>query len=190
MADNVDPAPSGCGSGLSIVVIALSTLGAAFVGTLIFSADLSGEVVSFAAGMTALFLAAAGASLWWLFRHESRTARLGRSYAERLTALTTALRETSADVDKILAELSEVALEREAAARKLELQLAQLTDREQELQQSIQQLNATPIPVVEHFATLTAAGERRSARRDYFLFALGVLVSTLISIVFLLIQQT
>ena len=89
----------------------------------------------------------------------------------------------------MLAELATVAGERETAVKGLEDQLASLSQREQELQARIDQLQNVPLPVAEHFAKLTSAGEKRSAMRDYILFALGVFVSTAISIVFFILQE-
>lgn len=111
------------------------------------------------------------------------------SYTERLHRLTQALHASSREVDAVLSELGQAAQEREAAVRQLEEQLSTLTLREQELQKRIDALQSVPLPVAEHFAALTSKGEKRSARRDYLLFGLGVLVSTLLSVVFFLLQQ-
>lgn len=111
-----------------------------------------------------------------------------KSYSERLHRLTESLRTSSQEVDAILHELAEVAKERQEAAFRLESQLSQLQTREQKLQERVQALEKLPLPVAEYFATLTAAGEKRSAMRDYLLFGAGVVVSTLLSIVFFLLQ--
>jgi uncharacterized protein involved in exopolysaccharide biosynthesis len=110
------------------------------------------------------------------------------SYAERLSKLMQSLRESSSEVDSVLKELSTVAAERQSAASRLEQQLKDLETKEETLQQRIRHLQAVPIPVAEYFAELTKSGERRNARRDYMLFGAGVVVSTLISIVFFLLQ--
>lgn len=110
------------------------------------------------------------------------------SYSERLHRLTESLRTSSAEVDAVLHELSEVAKERQEAATKLEAQLADLQSREQTLQERVKALEKMPLPVAEYFASLTAAGEKRSAKRDYLLFGAGVVVSTLLSILFFLLQ--
>ena len=114
---------------------------------------------------------------------------LSSSYAERLAKLTDTLRSSSKEVDETLRELASVATERSAAAQKLEQELAQLSVREKEIQARIAALQNVPLPVAEHFAALTSAGEKRSARRDYLLFALGVLASTVVSLLMLLVQQ-
>jgi hypothetical protein len=65
-----------------------------------------------------------------------------------------------------------------------------MAQREEELKNRIDQLQNVPLPVAEHFAALAAAGDKRSAKRDYLLFGLGVFVSTLLSIIFFLLQRT
>ena len=113
--------------------------------------------------------------------------RLGREkeegYAEKIARLTTNLQKASEDVDGVLRELASVAATRASAVSDLESQLQQMTAREQELKKRVEDLQATPIPVAEHFAALIAKGERRSAFRDYALFGLGVVVSTVIAII-------
>jgi len=111
-----------------------------------------------------------------------------QSYSERLTQLTWNLRQASMEVDSVLSELAEVARNRETAVSMLEEQLKDLESKEKTLQQRIEHLKGVPLPVAEYFAKLTEAGERRSARRDYMLFSAGVLVSTVISILFFIIQ--
>ncbi|MCA1790060.1 MAG: hypothetical protein LC667_09450 [Thioalkalivibrio sp.] len=113
--------------------------------------------------------------------------RLGREaeegYAEKIARLTNSLQKASKDVDGVLRELASVAATRASAVSDLESQLRQMTAREQELKKRVEDLQATPIPVAEHFAELIAKGERRSAFRDYALFGLGVVVSTVIAII-------
>jgi cell division protein FtsB len=110
------------------------------------------------------------------------------SYAERLHTLTESLRKASEDVDVVLQEIAQVAHERAAAVAALEQQVEEMASREEELKRRIDDLANVPLPVAEHFAALTAAGEKRSAKRDYLLFGLGVLLSTLLSVIFFLLQ--
>jgi septal ring factor EnvC (AmiA/AmiB activator) len=111
-----------------------------------------------------------------------------QSYSERLGQLTASLRQASAEVDSVLSELAQVARDRESAVSKLEGQLKDLESKEKTLQERIDHLQALPLPVAEYFAQLTSTGERRSARRDYMLFGAGVLVSTVISVIFFVLQ--
>lgn len=105
------------------------------------------------------------------------------TYSQKLARLTESLIKSSSEVDSVLVELAQVASDREKAVRKLEMDLRELEIREKELKDKVQALENVPIPVAEHFAKLTAAGERRSALRDYVLFGAGVVISTLIAIV-------
>lgn len=104
-----------------------------------------------------------------------------KPYGVRLGELTQSLSRASREVDAVLAELAQVARDRESAVHKLETDLASLEQRERELKTTIEALEKTPLPVAEHFAKLLESGERRSARRDYALFGAGVLVTTVIS---------
>jgi hypothetical protein len=113
--------------------------------------------------------------------------KLGREkeegYSEKLRRLTDSLQKASIEVDDLLKELANVAKTRTAAVSDLETQLLHLTEREQVLKQRVEELQATPVPVAEHLAALISKGERRSALRDYSLFGLGVVVSTVMAIV-------
>jgi chromosome segregation ATPase len=105
-----------------------------------------------------------------------------KTYSERLTELTESLTESTHQVDTVLAELAQVAKERESTVLALEKNLLGLELREKDLQQRIEHLQQVPLPAVEHFAQLLEVGEKRSAGRDYLLFGLGVIVSTIIAI--------
>ena len=105
-----------------------------------------------------------------------------KSYEERIRELTESLASASSEVDRILYEMAHVARERQSAVLALEQDLSELSKREKELQERIENLEKVPIPAAQYFAELVEKGERRSAWRDYMLFGLGVLVSTAISI--------
>ena len=104
------------------------------------------------------------------------------SYSERLKNLMQGLTKASSEVDNILAELAQVAGDRAKAVQELEAELAKLEEHQKQLEKRIQDLREVPLPVAEHFAAMVAPGERRSAWRDYTLFAAGVIVSTVIAI--------
>ena len=105
------------------------------------------------------------------------------SYSEKLANLTENLVKASKEVDSVLSELSKVAQDREKSVLQLEIELSKMEKKEKELKEQIEQLQKTPLPVAEHFAKLIASGEKRSAKRDYLLFAAGVLVTTIITII-------
>jgi len=90
--------------------------------------------------------------------------------------------KASSEVDGMLAELTRAAMEREQCVKNLEAQLTQLEELEGQLQKRVQELESVPVPVAKHFAQLVELGEKRSAWRDYMLFGLGVVVSTVTTI--------
>jgi len=99
-----------------------------------------------------------------------------KTYSERLSELSSSLSKASSEVDGVLREMAQVAKEREASVKNLEKGLIDLEKREKELKEKIDLLQSVPIPVAEHFARLVEPGEKRSARRDYFLFMAGSLL--------------
>lgn len=104
-------------------------------------------------------------------------------YSEKLGELLKSLNKSSKEVDDILNELSDVTNERAKALSNLESELLTLESREEEVKKRIQDLENVPIAAVEHFAKLTSAGEKKSARRDYILFGAGVIASTVVAII-------
>jgi len=105
------------------------------------------------------------------------------SYSERLTSLLGKLKESTAEVDTILADLAAVSSARIDAVQRLEADLKALEQKEKSLREMITALEKTPMEAAEYFAKLTSAGEKRSAKRDYFLFLAGVVVSTIIGLI-------
>ena len=105
-----------------------------------------------------------------------------KTYGERLQELISRLSEATRSVDAILGEVAEVAKNREASVNKLESELHELEAKERQMQERLQVLSNTPIPVAEHFAEIMKTSEKSSARRDYLLFGAGVVVSTVIAI--------
>jgi hypothetical protein len=105
------------------------------------------------------------------------------TYHDKLSRLLKSLSDASSDVDAVLGELAAVARHRQESVQKLESDLKSLETREQQLQKVIKDLEGVPIPVAEHIAAIATAGEKRSAKRDYILFGLGVFVSTIIAII-------
>ena len=76
-----------------------------------------------------------------------------------------------------------LARSRESAVQELEAGVQALESREKELQNTIDALGQTPLPVAEHFVQLLERGEKRSRRRDYILFGAGVGVTTGVAII-------
>ena len=105
-----------------------------------------------------------------------------KTYSERISELTHSLTNASSEVDSVLAELAQVAKDKEASVRSLEQGLTAMGQEEQYLQDRIKALENVPIPAAEHFVRLMETGEKRSAMRDYVLFGVGVVVTTIITI--------
>ena len=101
---------------------------------------------------------------------------------EKLDRLTRNLSEASADFKSHLEEISVLAQSREKAVTELEFTMTELGKREKALKTQISQLENTPVAVAEYFKSVTAAGEKRGAIRDYVLFTSGVIVSTIIAL--------
>ena len=93
------------------------------------------------------------------------------------------LSKTSAEMDRIIAEIREFTESRQAAVIKLESDLGRLAQQEQEMREKIAGLEKVPLPVAEYFADLVDSGEKKSAARDYILFLLGVISSAVVAIV-------
>ncbi len=132
---------------------------------------------SIVAGMSALHL-------YDLFRHVNAKNKIPpESFGDRLEKLTSGLRSASRQVDSVLGEIAQVAKDREETVQKLESDLAMLKDREKELKGNIDALEKTPLPAAEYFARLLESKEKRSAKRDYFLFGAGVITSAVVTII-------
>lgn len=104
------------------------------------------------------------------------------AYSEKIATLTHSLVDASSEVDRVLKEMSAVSGEKEAAILALEQKLRDLIEREKYLQEKIQTLQNVPLPAAQYFVNEVKKGERHIAWRDYFLFVLGVAVSTAVAI--------
>ena len=120
------------------------------------------------------FLTAQGKSIAKLFGIGAATESPESLFAE--------LRDTSEKMDDLVRKIQEFSSGREEAILKLENQLGLMSKQEQELSQRINNLKDVPLPAAEYFATLVSKGEGKSAKRDYALFLLGVIVSSIIAV--------
>jgi chromosome segregation ATPase len=105
------------------------------------------------------------------------------SFREKMERLSADLARASAEVDKTLQEMTAVSRAREGALSDLESKMGELSKREKELQTRVETLQNVPLPAINYFLEATEKRERRSALRDYILFGLGVIVSTVVTIV-------
>lgn len=104
------------------------------------------------------------------------------TYSERLEDVTRRLMKSSSEVDTLLGEMARITKAREQELHRMECQLSQSQEEERSLEERIDALRDTPLPVAEHFARMIERGEKRTAGRDYILFGAGVLVSTVVAI--------
>lgn len=114
------------------------------------------------------------------------TRALRTPFSEKVKRLTETLDKASQEMDQALEEMSLVSQIRESALADMEKKLETLSGKEQQLKAEIQALETVSHPVADRFAELveraSERGERRSAIRDYALFALGVITPSLVSL--------
>lgn len=93
------------------------------------------------------------------------------------------LRKAAADMDRIMDEITRYTEDRQASVTKLENDLRALSQREQELKTTVDNLQNIPLPAVEYFAKFVEKTEKRSAKRDYVLFLLGVVLAAVVALI-------
>jgi hypothetical protein len=120
-------------------------------------------------------------------RARENAGRSSATYKERMDKLSKDLIRASEEMDQTLEEIAAVKGDREKALVDLEVKLEELSGREQELQQRVDALKQVPVPAVKYLLEETSKAERRGARRDYVLFGLGVLVSTVLTVMLKLV---
>lgn len=128
-------------------------------------------------------------SLLELVRNLSKknTQQPASSYSRKIGELTRSLMDASCEVDRVLEEMSEVSRRRETSISELESRVNELAGREKSMQEEILSLEQVSLPAVKAFVSEVERVERRSAWRDKVLFGLGVMVSTLVTIVLKLV---
>ena len=104
------------------------------------------------------------------------------TYSEKISRLTNSLSKATAEVDEVLKEITSVGSERAKTVTELEKQLLELTTREKQIKERIEVLEKVPLEAIQQFERILDKGDKRSAWRDYMLFGLGVIVSTVIAI--------
>ncbi len=104
------------------------------------------------------------------------------TYSDKVSRLTDSLSKATAEVDEVLKEIAIVSRERTKTVAELEKQLEELAAREKQVKERIEVLEKVPLEAVQHFERMLDKGDKRSAWRDYMLFGLGVIVSTVIAI--------
>ncbi len=101
-------------------------------------------------------------------------------YNERIRELSNNLNKASVDVDSILQEITSLIRKRQSALSTLEQQQA-------EYQKKIERLKGIPVPAAEYFTQQLQQVEQTNKRRDYRLFFLGIVVTTVVGVITIIV---
>jgi DNA repair exonuclease SbcCD ATPase subunit len=102
------------------------------------------------------------------------------TYSERMNELNKSLTQASANVDKILQEMTTVTTEREEAVKKLE-------EQQKELESKITALQNVPVEAAEYFSRYLEKNEENVKRRDYRIFIYGVIAAAIVTVIITII---
>jgi hypothetical protein len=105
-----------------------------------------------------------------------------------LARLAHGLNTTSAELDKILEKIVEVAQNRAAASITLQEEMKRLEEAEEEYLVQIEMLKNEPLRVVSDLLNELHPSQIRAPRHDFMLFLAGVLMSAIVSILWDLLQ--
>ncbi|MBV6450354.1 MAG: hypothetical protein MHPDNHAH_01078 [Anaerolineales bacterium] len=107
--------------------------------------------------------------------------------ASRLQKLIDDLSKSSSEADVLIREITDDLKKRQIAMTELQSQNADLAAQEAELRKRIDLLKDMPIEVAEYFQKINEQNlqtvDKRSSRRDFQFFVLGIVVSTIIAII-------
>jgi hypothetical protein len=107
-----------------------------------------------------------------------------------LARLVNGLNKTSLELDRILAQIVEVAQNRADAATKLQAEMKRLEEAEEEYLVRIETLKNEPLQIVNDLLNEFEPNRIRTPRRDFILFLAGVVVSVIISVGLRLLNLT
>lgn len=107
-----------------------------------------------------------------------------------LARLVKGLNKTSNELDKILAQIVEVAQDRAEAATKLQAEMKKLEEAEEEYLVRIEILKNEPLRVMSDLLNELQPNQIRTPRRDFVLFTAGVVLSAIVSILLGLLRTT
>jgi uncharacterized coiled-coil protein SlyX len=106
-----------------------------------------------------------------------------KSFKERLSESLDTLKNATGEIDNVIEEISKISAEKHQTIEKLELQLGELETKETELRDKITTMEQVPVESIKHFEEILNKGNKRSAKRDYVIFTLGVILTTIIAII-------
>ena len=93
------------------------------------------------------------------------------------------LKKSTAEIDSVINEVTLISKEKQKAIELLENQLKDLSVQESDLKKKIETLESTPIDSIKYFEEILNKNNKRDKKRDYMLFALGVLITTIVGII-------
>ena len=105
-----------------------------------------------------------------------------------LARLVKGLNKTSTELDQILAQIVEVAQDRAEAATKLQAEMKKLEEAEEEYLVRIEILKNEPLRVMSDLLNELQPNQIRTPRRDFMLFAAGVVLSAVVAVVLKLLR--
>lgn len=144
----------------------------------------NGQLLIIIIGLIIILIGLLGGSGALLLKNRTKPKK---SYSELIAQLSKNLSLTSKQIEVTILEINQVIQERERALRLLQEQLAILEKEERETRERIEELKNLPNSAVQHLLKTLEPSERASARRDYILFGLGLILGPLIGAVLSLI---
>nr|WP_299033462.1 hypothetical protein [uncultured Tenacibaculum sp.] len=106
-----------------------------------------------------------------------------KPFKERLSESLETLKNATGEIDNVIEEISKISQEKHQTIEKLESQLGELETKETELRDKITTMEKVPVESIKHFEEILNKGNKRSAKRDYIIFTLGIVLTTVIAIV-------
>ena len=123
-------------------------------------------------------------TFFYLFRRlRTKKSSEELTFAEKLEKSVEQLKIASKDMDKLVIDITNLTSEKHDKLSKLEEELKKLSTKEEETRKKIEVLSQVPIEALQHFEEMMKPGEKKSAKRDYLLFAAGVIFSIISTIV-------
>jgi N12 class adenine-specific DNA methylase len=107
----------------------------------------------------------------------------GLSFQQKISKSLDSLKSATSDIDRIIENISKISKEKEESISKLEKQVENLSLRENELKTKIETMEKVPIESIKYFEDILYKTSKRDRKRDYILFTLGVIITTIVAIV-------
>tara|TARA_R110001583_G_scaffold171793_1_gene325523 strand:+ start:916 stop:1431 length:516 start_codon:yes stop_codon:yes gene_type:complete len=106
-----------------------------------------------------------------------------KPFKERLSDSLETLKKATGEIDNVIEEIAKISQEKHLTIEKLELQLEQLEIKENEMKEKITTMEKVPVESLKYFEDILNKGNKRSAKRDYIIFTLGIILTTIIAVI-------